>query len=181
MIQNVTTTLSALTILAQAASLVLFVLLVVKRHRAPAGLLRWAGQHGVLLSFVVALVATLGSLFYSEVAKFTPCLLCWYQRILMYPQVILLTVAYFAQDRGVVKYSLPLTTIGGLIALYHYALQLGAPVVAPCEVVGYSASCAERFVLQFGYITLPLMAFSAFVLIALLMVAVWRSRPPQPG
>lgn len=174
MTQTVTTLLSTLTILAQVLSLVLVVALVVGRRRPPMGLTRLAGRHGVLLAFVVSLLATLGSLYYSEVANFAPCLLCWYQRILMYPQVILLTVAYFAQDRGVVKYVLPLCLTGAGFAIYHYALQLGAPIAAPCEVVGYSASCAERFVLQFGYITIPLMAFSAFVLNALLLVAVRR-------
>lgn len=181
MTQTVTTVLSALTVVAQALSLALAVALFIGRRRSPTGLVQAVGRQGVLLAFVVSLVATLGSLYYSEVANFTPCLLCWYQRILMYPQVILLTVAYFAQDRGVVKYVLPLCVIGAGFALYHYALQLGAPIAAPCEVVGYSASCAERFVLQFGYITIPLMAFSAFVLNALVLGTVRRVARSGPA
>src|SRR3989338_190832 len=76
-------------------------------------------------AFLVALFATLGSLFYSEIAHYTPCLLCWYQRIFKYPQVFLLGLGLVKRDKNIADYSLLLSVIGGILAAYHYLLQLG--------------------------------------------------------
>jgi len=132
---------------------------------------RQAGERALLLAFIFALTATLGSLFYSEVAGFEPCKLCWFQRIFMYPQAIILGMALFRKDPGVRIYSLTLSVIGALIAGYHYLLQLGAAPALPCAAVGYSAACSQRFVLQFGYITIPMMAFTAFLMIIVVLAA----------
>jgi len=123
------------------------------------------GKNGLLFAFIVSLVATLGSLFYSEIAGYEPCKLCWLQRIFMYPQTILLGIALWRKDRNIGLYGLVLSIIGGLIAGYHYVMQLGLVPSLPCSAVGYSVSCTQRFVLQFGYITMPMMAFTAFTLI----------------
>ena len=123
-------------------------------------------QNALFLSFIVALAATLGSLFYSEILGYEPCKLCWFQRIFMYPQVILLGMAFWKRDEEIIKYSLILSAIGVFLAGYHYLMQLGV-VNSPCPVVGYSVSCSKLFVMQFGYITIPLMSLTAFVLIIL--------------
>ncbi|OGZ79497.1 MAG: hypothetical protein A2312_00255 [Candidatus Staskawiczbacteria bacterium RIFOXYB2_FULL_32_9] len=129
------------------------------------------GKYALFFAFVVVLIATLGSLFYSEVAGYEPCKLCWFQRILMYPQVIILGMAFLKKDIGVVSYSIVLSAIGVVIAGYHYLLQIGvASSSVGCSVVGYSISCAQRFVMGFGYITIPMMAFTAFLLIIVFMV-----------
>ncbi len=134
-------------------------------------MMRVFGTHAVSLSFIVALVATLGSLFYSDIAGFEPCKLCWYQRIVMYPQVILFGVALWKRRNDLADYSLALSGIGALIAGYHYLLQRGVVSAAPCSAVGYSVSCSKVFTMSFGYITIPLMAFTAFALLfALQMV-----------
>jgi len=122
------------------------------------------------LSLVVALVATLGSLFYSEIVNYTPCLLCWYQRIFMYPQVILFSIALFLKDKGIAIYALSLSMLGGMLALFHYYIQLSNTKLTSCSTVGYSVSCSDNFIMQFGYITIPMMALSAFILISLLMI-----------
>src|SRR3989344_4546628 len=96
------------------------------------------GEQALFYGFIVALAATLGSLIYYDVLGYEPCKLCWFQRIFMYPQVLLLALA------------IP----GALVAGYHYLLQLGVAPSLPCAAVGYSVSCSERFVLQFGYITI---------------------------
>ncbi|OGH88302.1 MAG: hypothetical protein A3J93_01955 [Candidatus Magasanikbacteria bacterium RIFOXYC2_FULL_42_28] len=115
------------------------------------------------LALVAVTIATLGSLFYSEIAGYEPCKLCWAQRIFMYPQVILLITAFAKKRAGaMLAYTLPLSVIGGLIAIYHYLLQLGVVSGVACGVVGYSVSCAQKFVLTYGYITIPLMAVTAF-------------------
>lgn len=124
--------------------------------------------HALPLAFTTALIAMFGSLTYSEILGYEPCKLCWIQRILMYPQVLILGCALWGRHKGVralLDTSLVLSTVGAVVALYHYLMQLGVISEGSCAAVGYSVSCAQRFVMQFGYITIPLMAFSAFLLI----------------
>jgi len=134
------------------------------------------GKYGILFSFIVALTATLGSLFYSEIAGFAPCVLCWYQRIFMYPEVVLLGIALFKKDKAIIDYSLALSIIGTVLAGYHYLMQLGVVSSLPCTAVGYSVSCVKLFVMQFGYITIPLMSLTAFVLIVIFLVFAKRKQ-----
>jgi len=132
-------------------------------------LLKKVAPYARVLAFVVALTATSGSLFYSEVAKFTPCLLCWWQRIFMYPQVLLIGLGVVKKDKDIADYAMAMSLVGGSISLYHYYIQLGGNKFIPCATVGYSINCTQRFSLEFGYITIPMMALSAFVAIFLLM------------
>ena len=160
---------SVLTIIAEVAAVVLFFSLLFS-NKITKKIIKIFGQNATLLAFVVALAATLGSLFYSEIAGYTPCKLCWYQRILMYPQVLLLGLAYLKKDRHITDYSMVLSFLGAGIALYHYLIQRGTiGEILPCSAVGYSVSCAEKFVMTFGYITIPMMSLSAFLLIFFLM------------
>ncbi|MBI2038639.1 MAG: disulfide bond formation protein B [Candidatus Nealsonbacteria bacterium] len=158
--------LSILTITAQILIVGLFAIILFKKSK----LLDFIQKYAILFSFIVALIAVSGSLFYSEVAGFTPCKLCWFQRIFMYPQVILLGLALLKKDRNIADYILALSIPGAIIAFYHYLLQLGIVPELSCQVVGYSVSCAQRFVMNFGYITIPMMAISAFILIILLQL-----------
>ena len=122
-----------------------------------------------ILAFIVALVAMGGSLFFSEIAKYTPCLLCWWQRIFMYPQTILIAMGIIKNDRNSADYAIGLSAVGGSIALYHYYIQLGGKTFFSCAQVGFSASCTERFTLEFGYVSIPMMALTAFAAIIILM------------
>lgn len=162
--------LSSLTVIAQIASVFLLAVLVFYRKGAGGAILDFVSKRAVLFSFIVALVAMLGSLFYSEVAGFDPCKLCWLQRIFMYPQAILFGVAILKRDRNLSDYSIVLSSVGAVIAGYHYLLQRGIAPAASCSAVGYSVSCSRVFVMNLGYITIPLMAFSAFLLILLLQI-----------
>ena len=157
--------LGILTIVSQITIALLIVLLIFKKDKLDSLLKKYA----LPLSFAIVLAATAGSLFYSEIAGYEPCKLCWLQRIFIYPQTILLGIAIWKKDYEIALYSLALSVIGAIIAGYHYLLQIGIAPELPCSAVGYSVSCSQRFVMQFGYITIPMMAFSAFVLIALLM------------
>ena len=162
--------LSALTVIAQVLTLFLLVSWFLAKKepqgRCAALLRSITVNRGMILAFTVSLVATLGSLFYSEIAGYEPCKLCWYQRILMYPQVILLGLALFRKETFIRTYSIVLSSLGALIALVHYTGQLGFNIFnLGCLAVGYSANCSQRFVLEFGYITIPMMALSAFLLI----------------
>lgn len=133
--------------------------------------LNFISKNAIISSFSVVLVATLGSLFYSEVAGYEACKLCWFQRIFMYPQVILLFVIIWKKKAKLLIYnSLPLSIIGALISAYHYFLQIGVISGFSCEVVGYSVACSQRFVMTFSYISIPMMAFTAFMLIIFLSI-----------
>lgn len=156
--------LSSITILAEIIFIVgVFVFLKYRKNKENK-FYKYFAQNGMLLAFLGALAATLGSLFYSDILHYEPCKLCWFQRIFMYPQTILLGIALFKKDKGVIKYALTLSIIGGFIALCHYILQTTNVSILPCSAVGYSVACSKVFVLRFGFITIPLMAFSAFLL-----------------
>jgi disulfide bond formation protein DsbB len=132
------------------------------------GLLR---EFGLYLAWLVAVVATLGSLYFSEVRLFVPCALCWYQRILMYPLVVVLGIASFKQDTQVVRYALPLASLGALFALYHYAQQKIPGFAGPtlCRV---GVPCTVEYINWLGFITIPFLALVAFVLIIALLLGV---------
>lgn len=128
--------------------------------------------NGMKLAFVVALVATLGSLFYSEVAGFEPCKLCWFQRIFMYPPAVLLGLALIKKDYQLTIYPTVLALIGGAISLYHNYEYFGGVSLIPCPPFGLgTTTCTRVLVLEFGYITIPMMALTAFILIILLLSA----------
>ncbi len=163
--------LGPLTILGGALTLIAIFILLTK-NRSPK--LDYFLNKAVLFAFLVALLATLGSLFYSEIAGYEPCKLCWFQRIFMYPQALLLGLALAKKDKNIIGYSLVMSGVGGVIAGYHYLLQLGVAPALPCAAVGYSAACSQRFVLLFGYITIPMMAFTAFALLFVTMLLARR-------
>jgi disulfide bond formation protein DsbB len=156
---------SVLTVIAQAA--ILFVLsgfLFKKRIFAD-----FFERNSLLFAFIIAFIATAGSLFYSEVLGYEPCELCWFQRIFMYPQVLLLGWALVKKEKHIGAYSILLSIFGAVIAGYNYLLQIGAASSVSCDIAGYSVDCSEYFAMNFGYITLPLMSFTAFILIITLL------------
>lgn len=168
MVQIVSSSLSLLTLVGGilAVLLLLLILFVPKQ----SGLFKFFGRYSIWFALLIATIAMSGSLFYSEVAGYEPCKLCWFQRIFFYPQVILLAIAIWRKDKTIIDYSLVLSVIGGIIAAYHYLLQVGVVTGTSCAVVGYSAACSQRFVLQYGYITIPMMALTGFALVVLLMI-----------
>jgi disulfide bond formation protein DsbB len=170
--------LSVLTLVGQVIALLLIFLLLTGTWRS---VLQWVQKNGLWLMLTVAITATLGSLFLSEIAGWNPCKLCWLQRIFMYPQVVLLIIAAWKRDRTVARYIVALSVIGLLLASYHYYIQMydivvppAAPAV-PCDESG--ESCARTPFLHLGYITIPLMAWTAFLLNLLgSVVLIRRSR-----
>lgn len=159
---------SILAIVAQIISVVIIGILLTRKTPAfLSPIITTISDRAVLVTFIVSLLATVGSLIYSDIIGYDPCKLCWFQRIFMYPLVVLSAIALWKKDATIRMYALTLSTIGALIALFHYVGQLGFnPFGLECLAIGYSASCAKNFVLEFGYITIPLMALSAFLLIS---------------
>ena len=117
------------------------------------------------VAWVIALVAMAGSLFFSDVMDLPPCVLCWYQRIALYPLVVIIGIGILTEDVRWKVYALPLTLIGLGISIYHNLLYYGIlpESVSPC-VEGIS--CTSRQIELFGFITIPLMALAAFISIA---------------
>lgn len=121
------------------------------------------------LAWSVALVATIGSLFLSEVMELPPCLLCWYQRIAMYPLVAVIAAGIVLRDQRLKYYVLPLAFAGLMIAVYHNLLYYHVipESIAPCQA---GISCTSRQIEWFGFVTIPLMSLAAFITIAVCLL-----------
>lgn len=151
----------------------LFILVTPLRRRGfTKTIAEYVGDRATLLSFLVAAGSVAGSLFYSDIANFQPCLLCWWQRIFLYPQAIILLVALIKKnstDHMVRLYSLVLSAIGAAISIYHTYLQFGGESILPCSASG--VGCEHVYFLTYGYVTIPTMALTAFGLILLFMLS----------
>ena len=122
-------------------------------------------KHALLFAWLVALSSTLLSLYYSEIVGFEPCSLCWWQRIFIYPQAIILGMAYFKKEAKAVTYGLVLSIIGTLFALYQNYLYYGGPQILACDSSPEAVSCTKLYVFEFGYVTIPIMSLTAFLLL----------------
>ncbi|WP_203333870.1 disulfide oxidoreductase [Planococcus beigongshangi] len=122
-------------------------------------------------AWFVSLIAMLGSLYFSEIKGFIPCELCWYQRISMYPLVLILGMATFKNDLMVPRYVLPLSLLGGSISILHYLEQKvpGFGGIKPCV---NGVPCSSEYINWLGFITIPFLAFTAFLLISIAMLII---------
>lgn len=136
-------------------------------------------DYGEVLALLVAITATLGSLYYSEVAKFVPCTLCWYQRILMYPLTLILLVGIIKQDEHLPFYVLPFSLLGMGVSTYHVLIENG--VISHPTTCTTGVPCSLRYVNYLGFITIPLMALTAFTLITVIMIATHRAFSHELG
>jgi disulfide bond formation protein DsbB len=133
--------------------------------RAPLRAIRSAiWGYELWLAFFVSAVATAGSLFFSEVANFVPCELCWYQRIFMYPLSILTLLAALRNDHRVAAYLLPLPVIGAGFSVYHLLVENGVVTQTQACLVSAPGGCATKWIDEFGYVTIPTLALTAFTL-----------------
>jgi disulfide bond formation protein DsbB len=120
-------------------------------------------------AFVVSAVATGGSLFFSEIAGFVPCELCWFQRICMYPLSIITLLAAIAGDYRVARYLLPLPAVGACVSVYHLLVENGVVGQSSSCLVSAPGGCATKWINEFGYMTIPTLALTAFVLLIQLL------------
>jgi disulfide bond formation protein DsbB len=177
------TVITALAVLGVMTQAVLAGLLVVV-------VLRLLGVHGpwdfvretvagseLWIGFVAAFVATAGSLYFSEAAHFIPCKLCWFQRVSMYPLVLLALLA-LRHDRRAAQYLLPLPLVGLCIAAWHMLVERGVIAEAQSCAISAPGGCATRWIEELGYITIPTLAATAFALIAFVL-ALGAFRPPH--
>ena len=129
----------------------------------------------VFLAFLVSLIATLGSLFFSEIMNFIPCSLCWYQRIFMYPLVIIFLIALLYPDDKVFKYAFTLGFIGWLISVYHNLLmfKIIPEKLSPCV---QGIPCSVDYLNWLGFITIPLLSFFAYTIILILLIILKKGK-----
>jgi disulfide bond formation protein DsbB len=128
------------------------------------GLRRTLEGYELWLAFVVSAIATGGSLFFSEIAHFVPCELCWFQRICMYPLSIVTLLAALANDRRVGRYLLPLPLVGAGISIYHLLVENGVVHQAQACLISAPGGCATKWINEFGYMTIPTLALTGFAL-----------------
>ena len=127
----------------------------------------------LLAAWLLVTTSTLGSLFFSVVMELPPCSLCWYQRMFMFPLVLVLFMGLFPFDPKVVRYALPLSTVGTAVALYHMLLQAGVipENLAPCS---QGVSCADVDLLVFGFASIPILSLFAFGAVTALLITISR-------
>lgn len=128
------------------------------------------------VAWTLALLGTVGSLFFSEVMGLPPCVLCWYQRIALYPLVLLLGTSIARRERNGLHYVWPLATFGLLVSVYHNLLYYGIlpESIAPCTK---EVSCTSHQFEALGFVTIPLLSLSSFVAIIVLVVRDLRAQP----
>lgn len=170
--QNLIFSLATLTVLGQILSAVLIVCIIgflisPKKNTLFSGVVTFFGKNSLPFSLIIASLATAGSLFLSDVARFVPCKLCWYQRIFMYPMVVVAGVGLLANEK-IEKYLIPLSIIGISISMYHYVMQL-FPNLLECSEE--TAKCSTIQFAEYGYITIPVMALTAFLMIILFNIS----------
>jgi len=160
--------LALLAVVAQVALLAVALIAVVSRPTL-ARLRGALGDQALQLAFVVGLVATVGSLWLSEGAGFTPCRLCWYQRIAMYPMPVILGIAAVRRDVAVRVYALPVVAIGATISVWHILVER-FPSLESSTSCDPANPCSIIWVERFGYLTIPTMALTAFALLGTLLL-----------
>ena len=174
---------SSLTVVGQVIAVILIVMMFTEYFsRRRSGVTGWISSHALLLMAVVAVAAMAGSLYFSEIAGWTPCKDCWLQRIFLYPQVPTLLIALWERDRSVAPYIFALCIIGLYLSGDHYFDQVQAalyPAVAdplkPCDLSGIPCAATEIH-FTFGYITIPMMALTASLLNAVGSVSMMMRR-----
>lgn len=116
------------------------------------------------VAWITAVASMAGSLYFGEVLGLAPCVLCWYQRIAMYPLVLIIGVGIIKKDKNFYYYALPLSIIGGAIAFYQNLLYYGiiAEGLVPCT---FGVSCTTKYIQLFGFIDIPLLSLISFIII----------------
>jgi len=163
MINTIQSMVPFLVLVSHIGLVILLVSLIVRNSFA-----KWVGKYAVELGLFTALVAVVGSLFYSNMVGFPPCYLCWWQRVAIYPLLVLFLVAVRNGGREVFKYVFPLSLIAFFFSLYHSYVQWGGSPLIPCDA---TASCSKLYVYAFGYITIPSMSMTIAVTMLLLYFA----------
>ncbi len=121
-------------------------------------------RDSIFVAWAISIAAMLGSLYFSNIRNFPPCILCWYQRIFMYPLVLIIGVGIYKKDKNLPDYVLPLAGIGWLISVYHNLLYYNIIPESATPCIN-GVSCTTKFIEYFGFVTIPFLSFAAFTII----------------
>jgi len=165
MVESVTSYIPLLVLVSHVIFVILLLALIFSNSWG-RDIISWLGKHALPLAFLVASFAVVISLFYSEVVGFEPCVLCWWQRVFIYPLAVIFAVAVWKKISSAFLYAVPLALLGTLVALYHSYSNFSGTSLLPCTAVG--GACAKVYVLAFGYITIPSMSLTVLLYILLL-------------
>lgn len=161
------------TVAAQVVTALLLAAFIFKKRVPVLGdIVSSVAKRGLLIGFLVTAFGAIMTLVYSELFGFEPCPLCWWQRVFLYPQVILFGMAYYKRDVYIIDYALIMSVFGFGIALYHHALQM-FPNSLPCPATG--VSCAQRILFELNYVTFPMMAVALFGLLFVVSLIIRQS------
>ncbi len=149
-------------------SVVLIYCLLIPENSFSKKIRGFVGKHILVIGFLITLAALISSLIYSNVIGYPPCLLCWYTRIVLYPQVILFGIALWKKDFKITDYSIGLTILALIISVTHVISESIGVSVLPCEASG--PSCLIKYVHEYGFITIPVMGLVSVVILLLLLL-----------
>jgi disulfide bond formation protein DsbB len=133
------------------------------------------------IGFFTTIGGTVLTLFYSQVLMYAPCELCWFQRIFLYPQVVLFAVAWFRKENRIHIYTTALSIVGFIVATYHHFLQMGYDLYKPCSTAMFAVSCAKPSFIEFGFVSFPFMAVVLFLFIIVLSLTGLRFHKRKIG
>lgn len=174
MIETILSLNHALAILGIGAILVTaFLLYDLHTKQLLAAQVRSIGMHVALILTIGASILTL---VYSEYFGILPCGLCWLERMMLYPQIILIGVSFYFKDKLMPRYGIALSAFGFIVSLYHHYIQMGGSQFIKCPAAGEGADCAKRFFFEFGFMTFPLMSAILFALLIALYFYILKVR-----
>ena len=129
----------------------------------------WLNRNSLYIALAAAWIAMLGSLYFSEVRGYVPCVLCWYQRILMYPLAGIITIGLLCRDFRLPYYILPFSVFGIFVSSYHYLLEK-TNIFGGATVCKQGVACTTQWINWFGFVTIPFLALTAFLVITIMAV-----------
>ena len=150
-------------VLISHAILVFIILAIVLKNYS---VINFLGKNTLILAFLLSVLPVLGSLFYSEIMGFEPCVLCWWQRVFLFPLPLILGIAYWKRDNYVINYVIPLVVLSAFVSLYQSYVYLGGGSFLPCTAEG--GACSKVYVMALGYISIPVMALTISLYIIVL-------------
>ena len=160
---------------------ILFVVLMIAHVAAKplfGRVMAWVGERALWLGLYISGGATIGSILYSAVVGYPACILCWTQRIFIYPLPFLFALALWRKDRSIIPYALLLSLLGGAVALYQWIKDMLAwhtSWTLACPAVPGLPSCDKMYVMEFGYVTIPMIALNAFLFLIVVLYAAIRT------
>ena len=170
--QQIANLIPYLVLVSHVVLVILLVSLITKNSLA-----YWIGKHAIWLAGLAVLVAVGGSLFYSEIMGFEPCVLCWWQRVFLYPLVIIFGISIWKKINTAFLYAIPLLIMSTLVSAYQSYANLGGASILPCTAAG--GACSKVYVMAFGYITIPVMSLTISLFIIMLVWADYVYRRNQ--